>query len=371
MSSGPAIGPQWLSHSIAAHGPHSECMDALRGQLARWLCRLESTAARLLLYFRSMSDSSSPTDQASPATTQPIHVSVMPREIIEWLRPSAGSILLDGTLGAGGHTRLLAEAIDAAENLAKSTGNTQFSPGYVLSSDRDEAALARAEVHLKGLPVKLVHANFCELPSVLEELGVTGVQGCVLDLGLSSDQLADDARGFSFDATGELDLRFDTSTGDPAWKLLEKLREEEIANIIYQFGEERLSRRIARKICEQRIIKPIRTADELARIVRRCVPRGDGKIDPATRTFQALRIAVNGELDALKKALEKIPECLAPGGRLAIISFHSLEDRLVKEAFRSDLRLNNLTKKPLTALDDELASNPRSRSAKLRVAERV
>lgn len=320
-----------------------------------------------------MNDSAPDSNAATANSTasQPVHVSVMPREILEWLRPAAGSILLDGTLGAGGHTRLLADAIDAAENAAKSSGNTPFSPGYVLSCDRDEAALARAEINLKGLPVKLVHANFCELPGVLDELEVTAVQGCVLDLGLSSDQLADDARGFSFDATGELDLRFDTSAGDPAWRMLEKLREEEIANVIYQYGEERLSRRIARKICEQRVIKPIRTADELARIVRRCVPRGDGKIDPATRTFQALRIAVNGELDALKKALEKLPDCLAPGGRLAIISFHSLEDRLVKEAFRSDLRLNNLTKKPLTAADDELQSNPRSRSAKLRVAERV
>ena len=286
----------------------------------------------------------------------PLHIPVLPAEIVEWLRPVPGQIILDGTLGGGGHTRLLAEKLNGE--------------GYVLAVDRDPAAVAAAEQNLRGLPVKVATASYLELPDLLHELGVAEVHGIVLDLGLSSDQLADENRGFSFNSSGALDLRFNPTEGEPASRLLARLRENEIADVIFQFGEERLSRRIAKQIVAARAIQPIETAEQLATLVRKCVPRSGDGIDPATRTFQALRIAVNQELQGIEKALQKLPALLAPGGRIAVISFHSLEDRRVKEAFRGDERLNVLTKKPLTATPAELAANPRSRSAKLRVAER-
>ena len=216
-------------------------------------------------------------------------------------------------------------------------------------------------------------ANFCELPQVLSQLEIPAVDGIVLDLGLSSDQLDDAQRGFSFDSDGPLDLRFDTESGEPAWRLIEKLEATELANLIFEYGEERHSRRIARNIVERRAIEPIRTARQLAEIVRRSVPRGPDarRIDPATRTFQALRIAVNDELGSLRAALEKFPDCLRVGGRLAVISFHSLEDRMVKTAFRDDPRYDVLTKKPLRPSEAEIERNPRARSAKLRVAQRI
>ena len=198
------------------------------------------------------------------------------------------------------------------------------------------------------------------------------MDGILLDLGLSSDQLADTERGFSFSSTGPLDLRFNPMQGKPAWRLLERLSAEHLADLIYQFGEERYSRRIARAI--------VAAAAEIGRWKRRpiwpswcvrCVPRSrHDRIDPATRTFQALRIAVNDELKSLEIALRRLPDCLRPGGRLAVISFHSLEDRQVKEAFRDDPRLTPLTEKPVTPSDAECGQNPRSRSAKLRVAVR-
>lgn len=286
------------------------------------------------------------------------HVPVMLDEVIEWLAPRPGMTLVDGTLGAGGHTRALAERVG--------------DEGWVLAFDRDSAALAAAEQNLRGLPIKLAHADYAELPRLLAELGWPGVDGVLLDLGLSSDQLDDVERGFSFDAAGALDLRFDTSTGEPAWKLIERWSERELADVIYRFGEERCSRRIARRITERRASAPVRTAAELARLVRSCVPRSPRhSIDPATRTFQALRIAVNAELASLERVLKVLPDCLKPGGRAAVISFHSLEDRLVKSAFRDDPRLEALMRKPLRPSDAEMARNPRARSAKLRVAARV
>lgn len=286
------------------------------------------------------------------------HVPVLPTEVLHWLDPRPGQTLVDGTLGGGGHARLLAERVGPN--------------GLVLALDRDPRAIAGAEAALRGLGVKLAQANFCELPDVLDELGIVQVDGVLLDLGLSSDQLADEARGFSFDSGGPLDLRFDPDEGEPAWRLLARLPEKELADLIYQFGEERFSRRIARRIVERRNASPVRTAADLASLVRRCVPRSPReRIDPATRTFQALRIAVNRELESLELALARIPDCLTDGGQLAIISFHSLEDRLVKQAFRDDPRLEPLTKKPVTAGDEEVQRNPRSRSAKLRVARRV
>ena len=291
--------------------------------------------------------------------TTPVHVPVLLDEIVEWLRPEPGQTIVDGTLGGGGHTRGLAEQI----------GPT----GRIIALDRDPAARAAAEANLAGLPVTLVDSNFAELPEVLEQLEVPAVDGIVLDLGLSSDQLADPARGFSFDAGGPLDLRFNPEEGEPASRLVNRLSEQSLADLIYAYGEERLSRRIARSIIERRRERPIQTAHELADLVRRCYPRptrGE-RIDPATRTFQALRIAVNEELRSLELALLRFPDCLRPGGRLAIISFHSLEDRRVKEAMRDDARLEVLTKKPITATEQELARNPRARSAKLRVAART
>jgi 16S rRNA (cytosine1402-N4)-methyltransferase len=305
---------------------------------------------------------------------QPLHIPVLAREVVDWLNPQPGQVIVDGTLGGGGHTRLIAERLASGRRRLASGGRqppeNPADASFVLALDRDPAAIAAAERNLAGLPVQVARANFCDLPSVLDELKLEAVDTVLLDLGLSSDQLADESRGFSFDADGELDLRFDREEGEPAWKILARLRENEIADLIYQFGEERFSRRIARRIVEQRATRPIRTAGELADLVRRAVPRSADRIDPATRTFQALRIAVNRELESLDLALERIPDRLKPGGRLAIISFHSLEDRRVKEAFRSDPRLEPRTKKPIRPTEEEVASNPRSRSAKLRVAER-
>lgn len=296
-----------------------------------------------------------------------IHVSVLPREIVSWLDPQPGKVLVDGTLGAGGHTRLLAEKL-----LETGTKSASGKEGFVLAVDRDPDALAAAETNLAGLPVKIASSNFCDIPEILDELGIESVDGIVLDLGLSSDQLADGNRGFSFDAEGDLDLRFNPEEGEPAWQRLQRMNEEDIANVIYEYGEERFSRRIARKIVQARQSQPLRLAADYARIARSCVPTSPkDKIDPATRTFQALRIFVNRELESLDIALKSLPGRLAVGGRLAIISFHSLEDRRVKNAFRDSTLLEVLTKKPITAAEDELAVNPRSRSAKLRVAQRI
>ncbi len=290
---------------------------------------------------------------------RPIHVSVMLEEVLAGLEPRAGHTFVDGTLGAGGHTRALAERVGPS--------------GLVIALDRDVRALDAAEQNLAGLPVKIAAANFCDLGEVLDQVEIATVDGILLDLGLSSDQLADDDRGFSFDAMGELDLRFDTETGEPAWRLLERLSAAELADLIYQLGEERHSRRIARAIVERRTTQPIRSAKELADLVRSNVPRSadSRRIDPATRTFQALRIAVNDELGSLRRALADFPKYLTPGGRLAVISFHSLEDRIVKEAFRDNPRWEIVTRKPLRPSELEVLRNPRARSAKLRVARRA
>jgi 16S rRNA (cytosine1402-N4)-methyltransferase len=278
-------------------------------------------------------------------------------EVVEWLAPKPGQVFVDGTLGAGGHTRALAARVEP--------------DGTVLAFDRDPAARAAAEIHLAGLPIKLADANYRDLPEVLQQLGILQIDGIVLDLGLSSDQLADTGRGFSFDADGPLDLRFNPDEGQPASELVNRLSAERLADILYEYGEERFSRRIARKIVEQRRRKPIEQARELADLVRSCVPRSrEERIDRATRTFQALRIAVNDELGSLDQILKVLPDCLRVGARVAIISFHSLEDRRVKQAFRDDPRYAVLTRKPLQPTAAEIAHNPRARSAKLRVAAR-
>ncbi len=287
-----------------------------------------------------------------------VHVSVMPEQVLQWLAPRPGMVLVDGTLGGGGHARTLAERLG--------------DDGLLIGIDRDSEALDRAGEYLRGLPVRLVHANFCDLPEVLEQLDIPAVDGVVLDLGLSSDQLADRSRGFSFSADGPLDLRFDTLSGEPAKRLINRLSAEHLTQLISRYGEERYSPRIARAIVQRRRERPIETAAELAELVRGCVPHppGGSRIDPATRTFQALRIAVNDELKSLEIALRRIPGCLRAGARLAVISFHSLEDRRVKEAFLKDERLAVQTRRPLRPEEIEVENNPRSRSAKLRVAER-
>lgn len=279
-------------------------------------------------------------------------------EVLEWLTPASEKILVDGTFGGGGHAAALAKLVTPG--------------GRVFAMDLDEEAIERSQSAVASLPVDLVIGSYTKIPEMLASYEIDHVDGILLDIGLSSDQLADDERGFSYQSQGLLDLRFDRSRGEAAWQLLGRLDERSLANIIYQYGEERLSRRIARRIVAKRRDNPIRTADQLADLVRSCVPRSRGhSIDPATRTFQALRIAVNQELASLQQALERLPDCLRPGGRLAVISFHSLEDRLVKHAFRDDPRLEVLTKRPVRPSESELVENPRARSAKLRVAERV
>jgi len=293
----------------------------------------------------------------------PAHVPVMLEQVIHWLNPRPGEVFVDGTVGGGGHARALVERL----------GPT----GLLIGLDRDPAAIAAAGRHLAGTPATLVQANFCDLPEVLAQLGVSAVEGVLLDLGVSSDQLADQQRGFSFSSAGPLDLRFDPLSGEPARRLVNRLSVERLAELIHRYGEDRHSRRIARAIVERRRERPIETAVELAEVVRRCVPRtaghpgGTPRIDPATRTFQALRIAVNDEIKSLEIALRRLPDCLRPRARLAVISFHSLEDRPVKEAFRDDRRLRVLTPKPVRPNMEETKRNPRARSAKLRVAERM
>ncbi len=285
------------------------------------------------------------------------HIPVLLPEVLEWLAPQPGQVIVDGTLGGGGHTRALAERVSPG--------------GRVIAIDRDPSAALAAQVSLAGLSVTVVQANFCDFPEVLDGLGIELVDGILLDLGLSSDQLADAQRGFSFSADGPLDMRFDPLRGEPAWRLVNRLSEKSLADVVFHYGEERYSRRIAKAIVEQRRRQPIQTCADLAEIVRRCVPRSPReRIDPATRTFQALRIAVNDELRSLERVLKRIPERLRFGGRACVISFHSLEDRRVKEAFRDDPRYHPLTRKPIIAAEESLAANPRARSAKLRVAER-
>jgi len=288
-----------------------------------------------------------------------IHTSVLPAEVMSFLAVRPGMRVVDGTLGGGGHTRLLAEAVGPE--------------GLVIAIDRDPAAIERGARELAGLPVRFAQANYCDIPEVLDALAIDAVDAVLLDIGLSSDQLADRDRGFSFDADGPLDLRFDPTEGEPAWRIVNRMKPESLADIIYEFGEERHSRRIARRIAAVREKEPIHSAREFARLVVSAIPRQHppSRIHPATRTFQALRIAVNQELKSLRIGLERIPARLALGGRLAVISFHSLEDRLVKQAFRNAQVWDCLTRSPVEAGPEEVAANPRSRSAKLRVARRA
>jgi 16S rRNA (cytosine1402-N4)-methyltransferase len=282
------------------------------------------------------------------------HVSVLFDAVIAALAPRPGGRYIDATLGAGGHA---AGILDAS------------SPdGALLGIDADPHALAVAAHALErfGARVRLVHANFENLYTVAARCGFLSADGIVLDLGLSSMQLSDAQRGFSFQSAGALDMRFDPSDATTAADLVNTLDERALANVIFEYGEERAARRIARAIVRAR---PIHTAHQLAEVIARAVGRR-GRLHPATRTFQALRIAVNRELEVLERVLPQVVQVLKPGGRVAIISFHSLEDRRVKNFFRTSPQLRVLTKHPITPTPAEIATNPRSRSAKLRVAEK-
>jgi 16S rRNA (cytosine1402-N4)-methyltransferase len=286
----------------------------------------------------------------------------MPNEVVELLDPSRGGLFVDCTVGLGGHGRAILDA-----------GATRL-----LGLDRDAHAL---EVAAQALApwrdrVELVHADYRELPAVLAARGIDGVDGALADLGVSSMQFDTPGRGFSFRRDEPLDMRMDQSTGPTAAELLAGVEEAELADVIYRYGEERFSRRIARRIVEARRATPIATTTQLADIVRRALPRkGHQRIDPATRTFQALRLWVNRELDGLDVFLTAAARLLRRGARFAVITFHSLEDRVVKHTFRAlaagEDAVRLLTKKPIIPDDRELARNPRARSAKLRAIERL
>ncbi len=293
--------------------------------------------------------------------TQPVHEPVMVAEAVALLDPSRGGLFVDCTAGLGGHTRALLDA----------------GASRVLALDRDLQALAAARGRLAGVAdrVELVHADYRDLGRVLDDRQIAGVAGVLADIGVSSMQLDAEGRGFSFRRDEPLDMRMDQSQGPTVADLLRDVGEEDLANIIFQHGEERFSRRIARVIVEARRDEPIATTGQLARLVRRAVPaRGYQRIDPATRTFQALRIWVNGELDRLDTFLGEACARLLVGARLVVITFHSLEDRIVKHTFRALAQgraaLRILTKRPLSPGEPELDRNPRARSAKLRAIER-
>jgi 16S rRNA (cytosine1402-N4)-methyltransferase len=292
----------------------------------------------------------------------PLHEPVMTAELVRLLAPQHGGIFVDCTTGLGGHSAALLEA-----------GATR-----VIGLDRDPDALAVAAARLAafGDRVELVHSDYRQLDTVLAARGMDTVNGIVADLGVSSMQLDADGRGFSFRRDEPLDMRMDRSQGPTAAELIASVREEDLANVIFQFGEERHSRRIARAIARVRLTAPITTTGALAEIVRRAVPvRGYQRIDPATRTFQALRIWVNRELEGLDSFLDAAARRLTAGARFVVITFHSLEDRIVKHTFRALAAAGDawqvLTRKPMVPGDDEVARNPRARSAKLRAIERL
>ena len=291
-----------------------------------------------------------------------VHEPVLTAEAMALLAPERGGLFVDCTVGLGGHTQALLEA-----------GATK-----VLGLDRDRDALRMAGERLTafGERVELVHADYRDLPRVLDERGVAGVAGALADLGVSSMQLDAEGRGFSFRRDEPLDMRMDQSQGPTAADLLRQAGEEELANVIFEHGEERYSRRIARAIVAARRTTEIATTGQLAQLVRRAVPhRGYQRIDPATRTFQALRIWVNRELEQLDEFLGTACSRLLTGARLVVITFHSLEDRIVKHAFRALAQgraaLQVLTKRPIVPGDAEIERNPRARSAKLRAIERL
>jgi 16S rRNA (cytosine1402-N4)-methyltransferase len=315
------------------------------------------------------------------------HRPVMLSEVGEGLAPRPGAVIVDATVGAGGHAAALLAAL----------GPT----GRLIGLDQDANALAEASRRLSAFaaecgwtqtPFTLVKANFQDLRAALASIGVTAIDGLLFDLGVSSMQLDRPERGFSFRAAGPLDMRMDSSSLTTAAQLVQELPEQELARLFFEYGEERWSRRIARRIVQRRGRAPFATTEDLAQVIRAAVPRPRDRrgspIDPATRVFQALRIAVNRELEVLEGALIDGTDLLRPGGRLAVLSYHSLEDRIVKRTFEwlagrcrcpkelpacacgAHPRLRLLTRKPLVPTEAEVRTNPRARSAKLRLAEK-
>ena len=293
---------------------------------------------------------------------RPLHEPVLTAEVLQYLQPERGGLFVDCTVGVGGHSRALLDA-----------GATR-----VIGLDRDLDALAHARTVLApwGDRAQLVHADYRSIEDVLDRRHVSLVDGALADLGVSSLQLDAPGRGFSFQRDEPLDMRMDRSGGETAADLVARTGEQELADAIFAYGEERFSRRIARAIVLARAEAPIATTARLASVVRRAMPRrGHMRIDPATRTFQALRIWVNCELDGLGAFLQTAARRLRSGARLVVITFHSLEDRIVKHTLRglerTEAVVKVLTKKPVLPGDDEVGRNPRARSAKLRAAERV
>lgn len=300
------------------------------------------------------------------------HQPVLLNEVLESVNVDSNAVCIDGTFGRGGHARALLDRLGA--------------DGLLIACDRDIDAVTEArELAARDARVRVLHAAFSELATRASEFrGRVG--NILLDIGTSSPQLDEADRGFSFRTEGPLDMRMDTSRGVTAAEWLAAAPEAEIADVLWRYGEERRSRRIAARIVERRAENPIETTTALAELVRACVPRRGARIDSATRTFQALRIRVNDELGELERALQTLPGMLTKGGRLQVIAFHSLEDRMVKQAFRAHEDVyrearragtlpspcfHALTRKPIMAAEDERAANPRARSARLRVLERV
>lgn len=284
----------------------------------------------------------------------------MVTEVLEHLEPARGGTFVDCTTGLGGHSRALLEG----------------GASRVIGLDRDQLALAQAQVVLSAYRdrIELVHSDYRSLEQALDARGIVTVEGVLADLGVSSMQLDDPGRGFSFRRDEPLDMRMDTDAGPTAAEALAGADEKTLADVIYEFGEERHARRIARAIVENRQRVPIDTTGKLADIVRRAIPRkGYSRIDPATRTFQAIRIWVNRELEGLDLFLTHAAHRLGPGGRIVVITFHSLEDRIVKHTFRALQTSGDVTirtKRPVVPSEAEVERNPRARSAKLRAAER-
>ncbi len=294
------------------------------------------------------------------------HSPVMSSEVLYWLLGDGRKIFLDCTVGYSGH----------AEKLLEGSGPD----GRLVGLDRDRSAIEASRQRLSrfGARAILIHGHFMELKQHLSAQGLAQVDGIIFDLGVSSPQLDEPARGFSFQQDGPLDMRMDQSIGGTAADLINRWPEVQLADAIFQFGEERFSRRIAHAIVRARERHPLGTTKELVSVIEGAVPANyrHGRLHCATRTFQALRISVNQELDCLEPALCDAADVLSPGGRLCVISFHSLEDRIVKHTFRAlsgkeDPALVVLTKKPQVSTSEESARNPRSRSAKLRAAQRV
>ena len=309
---------------------------------------------------------------------EPKHVSVLLQECIDALNIKPDGIYVDGTLGMGGHSSEIA---------------ARLTTGRLIGIDRDESAIRRAGERLKpfGERVQLVHGNFRDTAAILDSLGITGVDGMLFDLGVSSPQLDEAERGFSYMHDAPLDMRMDTSDDLSAWFVVNRWPEEKLKRILYDYGEERYAPRIAAAIVRAREQKPLTTTFELVDVIRSAMPAQAlrEKQHPAKRSFQAIRIAVNDELEAVRTLMETAPDKLNVGGRLAVISFHSLEDRIVKLGIRAHedgctcprdfpmctcgfvQTLKSVTRRPVVPSEEELESNPRARSAKLRVAERV